>query len=189
MAGTQFTIRRKILTILGAKFHIYNAEGKVIGFSKQKAFKLKEDIRIFTDESMAEERLLIQARKVIDFGAGYDVVDSKKQQKVGALRRKGLKSIVRDEWVVLDEMDQTVGTIKEDSALLALFRRFGPLGNLVPQKFHLTDAGGTQHAEFRTHFNPFVHRLTVNVYPDCPINPYLVLAAGILLAAIEGRQQ
>jgi hypothetical protein len=43
MSQTQFTIRRKVLTLLGAKFHIYNAQGDLIGFSRQKAFKLKED--------------------------------------------------------------------------------------------------------------------------------------------------
>jgi hypothetical protein len=100
--GTEFTIRKKIISFLGAKFHIYDSNDKLIGFSKQKAFKLKEDIRLYTDESTDEERLTIQARKVIDFSAAYDVVDSKKDKKLGALQRKGFKSMIRDEWVVLD---------------------------------------------------------------------------------------
>ena len=188
MDGTQFTIRRKVFTIFGAKFHIYNAEGGLLGFCRQKAFKLKEDIRIYTDESESEERLLISARKAIDFSAAYDIVNSQEQQKVGALRRKGLKSLLRDEWEVLDEGDRSIGTIRESSGLLALVRRISDWLDMIPQKFHLTDAHGQQLAEFRTHFNPFIHRMTVTVYPDCPISPYLVLAAGILLVAIEGRQ-
>src|SRR6185503_13579603 len=48
MPESQYMIRRKVLTLFGAQFHIYNAEGKVVGFSKQKAFKLKEDIRVYT---------------------------------------------------------------------------------------------------------------------------------------------
>ena len=183
---TEFTIRRKILTVFGAKFHIYNAAGNLLGFCKQKAFRLKEDIRVYTDETMSDERLVIKARSAIDFSAAYDVVDSREQRKIGALRRKGFKSMFRDEWQVLDENDHEVGTIREDSAWMALFRRY--LSNLIPQSFHLKDLQGQDLATFRTHFNPFVHRMTVSVFPDGPLDAMLVLAAGILLVAVEGRQ-
>jgi hypothetical protein len=188
MSGVQFTIRKKLFTIFGAKFHIYNAEDKLLGFCKQKAFKLKEDIRIYTDETMTEERLVITARKAIDFSSAYDIVDSKSGTKVGALKRKGLKSILRDSWLVMDENDNDIGSLTEDSAAMAMVRRFLPLGNLIPQKYHLKQDSGAELAEFRTHFNPFVHKMSVNVYPECELDPMLVLAAGILLVAIEGRQ-
>jgi hypothetical protein len=187
--GTEFTIRRKILTVLGAKFHIFNPQGAVIGFCKQKAFKLKEDIRVYTDESMNRELLRINARSMIDFSAAYDVFDSLTNTKIGALRRQGLASLVRDAWSVLDESDREIGQITEDSTLMAVVRRIIPYADMIPQKFALRQgAGGTTFAEFRTHFNPFVYRLTVNVMPSCPVNPHLVLAGGMLLAAVEGRQ-
>ena len=190
MAGTEYTIRRKVFTFLGAKFHIYDAESNLIGFCKQKAFKLKEDIRVYTDESMSEERLRIAARAIIDFSAAYDVIDSKSEAKLGALKRKGLKSIIRDSWIVMDDGDNEIGTLEEDSASMAMVRRFLPLGNLFPQKYHLSEGtDGPVLAHFRTHFNPFVHRMTVTVHEECHYNPLLVLAAGILLVAIEGRQQ
>jgi hypothetical protein len=190
MAGTEYTIRRKVFTFFGAKFHIYDAGGNLIGFCKQKAFKLKEDIRVYTDESMSEERLAIAARKVIDFSSAYDVVESNSGTKIGALQRKGFTSMLRDSWIVLDENDNNVGSVLEDSASMAAVRRFVPLGNLFPQKFHMKahDSDDVL-AHFRTHFNPFVHRMTVTVEPECHFNPLLVLAAGILLVAIEGRQQ
>lgn len=187
MPAAQYTIRRKILTLFGAKFHIYNTEGKVIGFSAQKAFKLKEDIRVFTDETMQEERAAIHARQIIDFGAAYDVLDSRAQAKVGALKRKGWSSMVRDSWIVMDENDVEIGNIQEDSLFMALLRRF--LGAWIPQDFHLRDLSGNELARFQTHFNPFVHKMTVTLHDDCDLNPLLVLAAGVLLVAIEGRQQ
>jgi hypothetical protein len=186
MPGTEYTIRRKVFTLFGAKFHVYNAEGALIGFSQQKAFKLKEDIRVFTDESMQTERVSIQARQIIDIAAAYDVFDSRTQEKLGALRRKGWTSILRDSWIVMDESDHEIGAIQEDSMLLALLRRF--LGSWIPQKFHLSDSEKTELATFRTHFNPFIHRMTVTVHEHCTIDPLLVLAAGILLVAVEGRQ-
>lgn len=188
MAEKQFTIRRKILTLFGAKFHIYDEEGKLLGFCSQKAFKLKEDIRIYTDETREDERLRIAARAIIDFSAAYDVVDSRTENKVGALQRKGMKSLLRDHWTVLDPDDIEIGSIQEDSSALAFIRRLTGWGAIIPQKFHLRTGNGVELAEFRTHFNPFVHKLTVTVYPDSPISPLLILAAGVLLAAIEGRQ-
>lgn len=187
MAGTEFTVRRKILTLMGAKFHIYNAEGNLLGFCKQKAFKLKEDLRIYTDESMSEELLKIGARAVIDISARYDVIDSRESQKIGSLRRRGLKSMLRDEWEVAGADDVAVGTIQEDSMLMALVRR--TLGSWVPQSFELKSSDGRTFAHYRTHFNPFVHRMTVKVLPECPVHAFLVLASAVLLVAIEGRQK
>ncbi len=185
--ATEYTIRRKVFTLFGGQFHIYNREGALIGFSKQKAFKLKEDIRVFTDESMDQPLLAIAARSIIDFSACYDVTDSKTGQKIGALRRKGFASIIRDEWEMLDTQDNPISKLREDSTSMALIRRFVPMGNLVPQKFVLGD-DTNQYAEMRTHFNPFIHRMTVTINADCPFPPLLVLASAILLVAIEGRQ-
>jgi uncharacterized protein YxjI len=187
MPAAEYTIRRKLFTLFGAKFHIYNAEGHVVGFSAQKAFKLREDIRVFTDETMQEERAAIHARQIIDFGAAYDVLDSRAGTKVGALKRKGLASLLRDSWIVMDENDVEIGSIQEDSMILALLRRI--LGGWIPQDYHLRDSSGVELARLKTHFNPFIHRMTVSLHEDCDLNPLLVLAAGVLLVAIEGRQQ
>jgi len=182
----RFLVRRKVFRILGAGFHVYDAAGNVVGFSEQKAFKLKEDIRVFTDDSKSKELLTIRARQIIDFSAAYDVVDSVEGRKVGALRRKGWSSIMRDSWEMLDDNDRPIAQLQEDSAGLAALRRF--LTNLIPQGFHLT-AGERRVATMRQHFNPFVFKLDVEIDRDCPVDRRLVLATAILLAAIEGRQQ
>lgn len=185
--ASEYLIRRQFFTLWGAKFRIYDADGQLLGFSKQKAFKLKEDIRIFTDESMEEELLLIKARKIVDFSAAYDVIDSAEGEKIGALRRKGWSSLVRDEWEFLDEEDYVIGHIHEDSMAWALVRRF--ILNLIPQTYH-AKADDEVLATYRTHFNPFVHKLSVTIEEDADerFDTRLLLAGGILLVAIEGRQ-
>ncbi len=186
-AHDDYLIRRKILTLFGAKFHVYDPEGKIILFSRQKAFKLREDIRVYSDETEAEERLLIKARQIIDFSAAYDVVDSRSGGKIGALRRKGFSSLIRDSWEFLDTADRPIGTILEDSTFMALLRRF--LTNLIPQSYH-AKAGETDVAKYHQNFNPFVYKLRVHLEPEArqKIDPQLVLAGGILLAAVESRQ-
>lgn len=183
----EFRIRRKVLKVFGASFHVFDAQGRIVGFTKQKAFKLKEDIRLYTDESMGTELLTIHARQIIDFSACYDVLDPQSGSKVGALRRKGLKSILRDHWEVLDADDQPIADLLEDSKTMAVVRRF--LSNLVPQKFSLTTRDGALQARFVQHFNPFVFKMAVVVEPGATVDRRLLLGVAVLAAAIEGRQQ
>ncbi len=183
---SRYTIRRRLINILGQAFHILDDTGRVIGFSKLKAFRLREDIRLYTDERATEELLVIQAREVIDFSASYDVLDAQMNQPVGTLRRRGFKSLLQDEWQMLDVNGQEIGTITEDSMALALVRRF--LSNLVPQRFDAT-VGGQLAAQYRQRFNPFVLKLDVELLGLPTVDPRLLLAGGVLLAAIEGRQE
>ncbi len=182
----QFTIRRNLFTFLGAKFQIFDANGDFVAVSKQKAFKLKEDIRLYRDEEMKQELLTIKARSIIDFSAAYDVFKSAGGEKIGALKREGFKSMLRDEWVVMDPEDNEIGRLKEDSMGMALLRRFLPI---IPQKFSLSDNSGAELATFQTHFNPFVHKMTLTVSPGGGMSNHLVMATGLLLMAIEGRQK
>ncbi|MDA3924835.1 MAG: hypothetical protein PF904_09075 [Kiritimatiellae bacterium] len=182
-----YLVRKKILTLAGAKFHIYDPQGELVFFSKLKAFKLKENIRLFTDETMQNELLNIQARNIIDIAATYDVIDPESGDKVGALRRKGLKSILKDEWVILDVNDNEIGLIKEDNVFLALLRRF--LTNLIPQTY-LGEISGRQICKFKQNFNPFVTKITLDFSEDKQhqLDRRLGIAAAVLLCAIEGKQ-
>ncbi|XXF78405.1 hypothetical protein P2318_01225 [Myxococcaceae bacterium GXIMD 01537] len=184
---SRYLIRRKFFKIFGGAFHIYDEAGNLAFYSKMKAFKLKEDLRVFTNEEMNEEVLTIQARSILDFGATYDVTDSATGRKLGALRRKGLKSMLRDEWLIFDANDNEVGTIQEDSMLLALVRRL--LTNLVPQTFQGT-LGGAPVFTFSQRFNPFIQKIDLDFSVDTNgrLDRRLGIAAAVLLCAIEGRQ-
>ena len=184
--SNQYVLKRQVFALAG-KFRVYDSSGKLMLFSEQKMFKLREDIRVFSDESKAQEVLMIKARQIIDFSAAYDVVDSTTGQKVGALRRKGLASMLRDEWEILDVNDSVIGSLFEDSMGLALLRRF--LSNLVPQNYDIT-MGTDRVADLKQNFNPFTYELNLDFSMDINkrLDRRLGIAAGILLAAVEGRQ-
>ena len=136
---------------------------------------------------MQTQVLAIKARGIIDIGMTYDVVDTATNEKLGALRRKGLKSILRDEWHILDANDQRIGTILEDSLVLAMVRRL--LSNLVPQKFNV-DIQGQKVMEMRQRFNPFVAKIDLDFSFDQEgwLDRRTAVAAAVLMSAIEGRQ-
>ncbi len=182
--------KKPFFSFLGRKFWIYGADGSTYFYVERKAFKLKEAIKVFSDESKSEALLAIQARSIIDISATYDVTDEKSGEKVGALRRKGLKSILRDEWLVLDDNDNEIGTIKEDSTAMALVRRFMPGGKLIPQKY-VAEINGQQVAMIKQHFNPFMLKYDVDFSSDSGgmLDRRLGIAAVTMMLIIEGRQQ
>lgn len=185
--GNQYLLKRKLMKLVGTTFHIYDESGKEILQANRKGFKLKEDIRILGGPSLQEELVGIFARQVIDFSAAYDVVDLTNQTKIGAFKRKGLNSLVRDEWIVMDGWDREIGNVIEDSLALALVRRF--LTNLVPQNYDL-NLGGQMAVDLKQNFNPFTYHLNVTfmVAPE-QLDRRMGLAAGVLLGCIEGRQR
>jgi len=184
---SQYLVKRKFFKIFGASFKIYDNEENLCFFVKQKAFKLKEDIRVFSDETKTTELLLIQARNVIDFSAAYDVFDSLSGEKLGAFRRKGFKSIFKDEWQILNAQDNEIGKIHEDSVALALLRRF--LTNLIPQKFH-GFIGQNEVFTFKQKFNPILFKMVLDFSADemFSFDRRMGISAAVLLSAIEGRQ-
>src|SRR5262245_28238212 len=122
--GEKYTIRRQVLKIWGAGFHIYDDQGAVIGYCKQRAFRLREDFRLYTSEACSEELLRIGTQQIIDFGATY-TVSLPSGQAIGSFRRKGMtSSFLRDEWVVMGPNGKELATILEDSSLLGFLRRY-----------------------------------------------------------------
>ncbi len=188
--GEQYTIRRRVFQIFGASFSILGPDGAVRGYCKKKAFKLREDLRIFTNESKTAELMRIQARQIIDFSATYDVT-LPDGAVLGSLRRKGLaSSFLRDAWLVFDAGGKEIAQLEEIGSFLAFVRRYvDVVAFLSPQRFTLRAKDGREIATFRTHFNPFVYRLSISVLADDDeLDDLMILATGCLIAAIEGRQ-
>jgi uncharacterized protein YxjI len=182
-----YLLKRQAIALTG-KFRFYDPLGNLVMFSEQKMFRLREDIRMYSDEAKTQEVLSIKARQIIDFSAAYDVVDTAMNQKVGALRRKGLRSILRDEWEVLDANDNLIGLLFEDSIGLALLRRL-LLGSWLPQNYDIT-FGQTRVGDLRQNFNLFRYELNLDFSMDASpsLDRRLGIAAGILLAAVEGKE-
>ena len=183
----KYLLKRQVLALTG-KVRVYTSSGMPALYSEQKMFKLREDIRVFEDEAKIREVLWIQARQVIDFAAAYDVIDQTMGQKVGALRRKGWASMLRDAWEVLDPHDRVMGFIQEDSPTKAMLRRL-VFGWLLPQSYEVF-IGESLTATFQQRFHLLRYEMDVAfLASEQALDPRLGLAAAILLAIVEGKQQ
>lgn len=201
----QLEFRRKFLKIFGAEIVVSDpASGQEIGIIQMKAWKFKEDIRLYTDRSQQQEVLAIHARSVIDFGATYDVLDSKTAQPVFALRRKGLKStFVRDHWNLLDNSGNEFGFIQETSSGLAIARRWLeilPFGDIIGLIFsfakqtytiNVNDASGNPAlvGTILHRKNPFIVKMSLDTsMAQTPVDYRLTIAAVSLLSVIDATK-
>jgi uncharacterized protein YxjI len=182
-----FVARRKIFSF-APKLHIWDRDGATLAFVRQKVFAVRDDVRIFTDQTQSFELLRIKGRNIIDFGAAFDVIDSLNGQKAGMLKRRGWKSLMRAEWIIMDALDQEIGKIREDSALLAALRRL--ILRILPQTF-IFEMGGQVVGTAKQNWNIFAPTMTVDFTtdPGKMLDRRLVVAAITLLMTVEKNEE
>jgi hypothetical protein len=182
-----FLARRKIFSF-APKLFIWDQNGDTLAFVRQKVFAIRDDVRIFTDQTQSFELLRIKGRNIIDFGAAFDVIDSLNGQKAGVLKRRGWKSLMRAEWIIMDALDQEIGTIREDSALLAAIRRL--ILKIIPQSFTF-EVGGQVVGVAKQSWNIFAPTMTVDFTtdPGKMLDRRLVVAAITLLMTVEKNEE
>jgi hypothetical protein len=133
-------------------------------FSEQKMFRLREDIRVYSDESKIQEVLMIKARQIIDFSAAYDVVDSVSNKRSARCAARDSQSMLRDEWEILDVNDNRHWHIirrQHGHGAIAPFPEF----NLIPQNYDIV-VGSSRVADYKQNFNPFTYQLNIDFSMD-----------------------
>jgi len=145
-----YKIRKKVLAIAD-QYWIEDGRGSQLGYSRQKLLRIKEDIRVFSDDTMSREVFRIRQENIGDAWGTFDVLDSETGACVGKIRRKALMSgLFADEYFLLDPMNQQVGRISERAGR-ATMRRWMPGGDLVPEHV-VVEFYGQQVAEIKQQF-------------------------------------
>ena len=111
--SNQYLLKRQVFALTG-KFRVFDPSGKLLLFSEQKMFKLKEDINIFADEGQTHLLYNIKADRVIDFSAKYNFRDAQ-GNSIGSIKRRGMRSIWKANYEVYDANDVQVFKISEES--------------------------------------------------------------------------
>jgi len=131
----QYRIRKKVIALTN-QYWIEDWSGKILGYSRQKLIRIKEDIRVFTDESMSAEVFRIQQENIMDSWGTFSIIDSSTGSVVGKIRRSLASNYVWDEYQLLDANGKQFGKVAERAGR-GLTRKFVPFGKLVPQQMCL----------------------------------------------------
>ncbi len=183
--GRRFTVKERRLTF-GRQYRVFDAQGGLLAYVKQKMFKLKEDIVFFADESKQQEVLRLQATKILDFSANLQVTDPQ-DGPLGFVRHKGWRSLFRDKWHATDLQGNVLAELSEDSWLGALFRRFGPFGFFWLHRYELRrlEDHGQSIATIKERFQIFGDTYDVTIHGE--VDPRMVIALAVCVDAFESE--
>jgi uncharacterized protein YxjI len=166
--------------------------GPPVAFVRQKRLAFKEDIRFFTGEDEADELFRIKARRLIDVGGRYDVVDAA-GAPIGVLEHHFRKSLLRSTWRILTTADEETAVAQEKNQALALLRRvidFVPYGEWVPIPYDFVIRDGERElGHFTRKFLSLRDTYTLDLSrdPERRVDRRLAIALGIGLDALQNR--
>jgi len=182
------------LTLMVNRYEIFADDGAgepgaLIAFVEQKRMAFKEQVTIYTDSSKSEVLAGFKARKVIDLGSGYDVVDGN-GQPIGMFRKDFGKSLVNSTWH-LDQPGAATATGRERSQGVAVFRR---LWNFIPflenfpfpMRYHFDFARGAQPV-FSVDKKTWLRDHYLIEIKDPYIDRRVVIAQAVAVDALQSR--
>ncbi len=109
------------LLALAQQLSLTEANGNLIFYVKQKAFKLKEAVTVFADEQMTRPWFTINADRVLDFNANYSFMDYT-GKLFGSMRRLGKKSLWKAHYEIFDGFNpHPVAIFKEENPWAKVF--------------------------------------------------------------------
>lgn len=106
---------------LASDFNITDKNGNYVAYVRQKMFKFKEDVVVFSDETKSSELFRIKADRWLDFNASYSILNLIESKNQGKLARKGMRSIWKSSYDIIDENEKVKFTISEDNAWVKFF--------------------------------------------------------------------
>ncbi len=93
------------IVAVAPQIFVNDSQGSPVCYVKQKLFKFKEDIQVFSDTNKTRQIASIKANKVIDWSARYFFADGEGND-VGSVGRQGMRSIWRARYDVFNPGDE-----------------------------------------------------------------------------------
>lgn len=136
---------------LAPQVHVRDATAATVCYVRQKLLRLKEHVEVFADESRSRLLYDIRADQMIDFSATYRFADAA-GRPLGAVRRRGWRSLWRARYDLLDEQGRECGSITEVDPWISFADRLLDripgvslvTGYILHPVYSLTDATGRE---------------------------------------------
>jgi hypothetical protein len=93
---------------------VNDATGRQVAYARKQKFKLKEDVRVYEDEDQGRLRFRMKADRMLDFSARY-AISGPDGHPIGAVGRRGMKSLWSSAYVLDDAYYAEAGSIREEN--------------------------------------------------------------------------
>ena len=178
----QYVIKRKFWSFLERVFRVWTADGQLIMYIKHPIMKLREEFMVYEDEAQTRPLLRVKSKQVIALNLTYEITDATSGVLLGSVRKQGLKSLLRDKFIVVDANEQEVGYAGEQGA--SVLRRFFPW---LTSK-HAIFANNQPVASISQVFRFFTKEFNVEIHQSS-MDPRFVLAIALLALMAEARRE
>lgn len=112
------------LIALAPRIRVQDASGQQILYVHQKTLALKEDVRVYSDESRASELYRIRADRILDFSAKYSITENATERILGAVKHRGMRSIWKATYEMYDANGQVTHVMTEDNPWIKVLDYF-----------------------------------------------------------------
>jgi hypothetical protein len=177
-------------------FRAVDATGQTKAFVKQKIFKFKEHVEVFSDESQTELLYDIRANKWLDFNTAYAFIKPD-GTSLGKVARKGWRSLWKASYELYDENDQQDLLLKEKNpwvkvmdALLCEIPLLGLFsGYFFNPSYVLTRPDGTLVATFKKEASFFGRKFKLYQESEFETGEEERIKLGVMMMALLERRR
>ncbi|MFP4608459.1 MAG: hypothetical protein ACLFNY_02635 [Candidatus Aenigmatarchaeota archaeon] len=181
LTGNEFVVDQKFFS-LGKKYFIKDETRETVAYCERESL-FKEGLAVYTDESKSEELFSIKQKSLTKFTGLFEVMASD-GSVVGYLRRKGFRSLVRDEWSVLDPEKETIGSARSDYLLKDIARM--KYLKKIPYRYELYH-GGKKIGVYKQRLTLLRNSYKMQIKEDGGLDRRLLLSLAICLDAVEEK--
>lgn len=179
---SRYRIKRRFWSVLERTFRVFTLDGQLIMLVKHPILRFREEFVVFGDDAQTVPLLRIKARQIIAINFVFDIVDANSGMLLGSVQKRGVRSLVRDRFLILDPAGAEIGMMEEQGA--SILRRFLP----ILTSRHSIVLHGREAARMRQIFRLFTKEFEVEIAPD-QADPRFVLACALLALIAEARRE
>lgn len=100
------------VTTFHSDFSITESNGNILYYVRQKMFRLKEKVEVFSDRNRINKQFTIEAGDWLDFNTNYEFLNENKERE-GRLGRKGWRSLWKSHYEIFNAADQHIFLVTE----------------------------------------------------------------------------
>lgn len=119
-----YSIRRPFWSWTGREFHVHAPTGERVLLVRHPFWRMREELTVYADDEKTA-LLKISETKIVARDVRFDVHDVTDDSLVGAIVSRGIRSVARDAWDVLDATGKKIGMMQEGGR--PLLRRLVPI--------------------------------------------------------------
>ncbi|MCH5599522.1 LURP-one-related/scramblase family protein [Niabella ginsengisoli] len=189
----QFTFK---ITTIANDFKATDAHGNTIAYVREKIFRLKDNVDVYSDETKSQRLFNISANQWIDWSTSYKMTTDD-GQSLGRIGRKGWRSIWKATYEIFDENDlkefhvnEDNGWIKVGDAVLSEIPILGILtGYVFNPSYTVYDNHGTKVAQIKKQKSFWGRRFTVDQFTNMNPAQEERVALGLMMMILLERRR